>query len=47
MIPKLGKYLQQIPGATSEPSVQKNEVVGTAKNPQNPRHLVEEIKEGP
>ena len=29
--PKLGEWLQQIPGTTSETSVQKSAVLGTAK----------------
>ena len=29
--PKLGEWLQQIPGTTSEASVQKSTVLGTAK----------------
>ncbi|KAF7655094.1 hypothetical protein LDENG_00060930, partial [Lucifuga dentata] len=45
VIPKLGAWLQEIPGTTSEVSVQKNAVLGTAKilqNPQSPRPLVED-----
>ncbi|KAF7643158.1 hypothetical protein LDENG_00244290 [Lucifuga dentata] len=40
--PKLGEWLQEIPGTTSEVSVQKSAVLGTAKilqNPQTPRPL--------
>ena len=33
MTPKLEEWLQQIPGATSELSVQKSAVLGTAKRP--------------
>ncbi|KAF7648062.1 hypothetical protein LDENG_00162600 [Lucifuga dentata] len=42
--PNLGEWLQEIPGTTSEVSVQKSAVLGTAKilqNPQTPRPLVE------
>ncbi|KAF7652030.1 hypothetical protein LDENG_00102420 [Lucifuga dentata] len=43
--PKLEEWLQEIPGTTSEVSVQKSAVLGTAKilqNPQTPRPLVED-----
>ncbi|KAF7645372.1 hypothetical protein LDENG_00205860, partial [Lucifuga dentata] len=37
--PKLGEWLQEIPGTTSEVSVQKSAVLGTAKILQNPQTL--------